>query len=312
MENLFFAFRVVFPLFALIIIGMVLNARKIVDATYAQAANRLVFRVSLPMLVFNNIYTSESDTLQVLPVVTYLVVGLLLMYCVNAFFVRRFVPLARQGVMMQNSVHSNSILFGLPLVTNMFGVAGSSALSMIMPVTVPFFNTLGVVSHAIASPQKKPSPLSVVRSVASNPIILSALCALALNYIGLKLPEPVEQVIVDLSRTATPTALLALGVSFRWQSLRENMQLLLTASLLRLIVFPLILTTIAVLMGFRGTYLAIMFVLFAGPIAVSSLVQTQESGGDAQFAAQHIVVSTLLSGVTLFVGIFILRSSGFI
>lgn len=312
MDNLFFAFNVVFPLFALILIGMVLKKLEIVDDHYVVVANRVVFQLALPMLVFHNIYSSHSDPSTALPVIAYMVVGLLLLFVLNAFLVRRFIPAERQGVMMQNAVHSNSVLFGLPLVTNMFGDVGAATLSTIMPVTVPLFNTLSVLSHALASSKVKPSAASILRSLFKNMIIQAAVWALIIGQLGISLPQPLEQVIGDLAKLATPMALLALGASFQWDSMIANLKPLLFAASLRLIVYPLIMVSVAIAIGFRGMELAMMMVLFAGPIAVSSFVQTQQAGGDVQFTAQLIVVTTLLSAITLFAAIYALRSVGLI
>ena len=308
MENLLFSFNTVFPLFALIIIGMILKKINILDDHYVVVANRLVYKLTLPAMVFNNIYSNRNDASSAIPALIYIFVMLTVVYLVNTYFVLRRAPLNKKGVLIQNSIHSNSILLGLPLVTNMFGNEGAAMMSMLLPATTPYYNSMAVISHALASVNQKASVKNILKGLASNLIIHAALLGVVFNWLNLYLPKPIETVVTDLSRMATPLALIALGASFKVASLHSNAKYLFLGSLVRLIIVPIILVSFAVLLGFRGIELAVMMVFFAGPIAVSSFSQTQEGGGDTQFTAQLIVITTLLSAITLFSFIFVLRS----
>lgn len=72
----------------------------------------------------------------------------------------------------------------------------------------------------------------------------------------------------------------------------------------RLVLAPLIMVTAAVKLGFTGEALACILVVFAAPVAVSSISMAQQMDGDEQLAAQLVVISSALSLLTLFVWIF--------
>ena len=74
---------------------------------------------------------------------------------------------------------------------------------------------------------------------------------------------------------------------------------------------PAVALTVAYLMGcFSGAHFAAFVALFATPVAVSSVPMTQEMGGDTTLVGQLVVWTTLISGFTIFMFSFILKSVG--
>ena len=59
MENLILSFNVVLPLFLSIALGYALRCMHMLDETTQKSLNKLVFKVFLPIYVFNNIYTTN-------------------------------------------------------------------------------------------------------------------------------------------------------------------------------------------------------------------------------------------------------------
>ncbi|MGB2149987.1 MAG: AEC family transporter, partial [Cobetia amphilecti] len=74
----------------------------------------------------------------------------------------------------------------------------------------------------------------------------------------------------------------------------------------------LLATTVAVLLGFRGTELGVLFLFFASPTAAASFVMVRAMGGNDRLAANIIAISTLMAGITITAGIFVLKLSGLV
>lgn len=62
MDSLILAASVVFPIFALIVLGYILKRIKMVDDHSLNVINKLVFKVFLPVLLFYNIYKTDVAT----------------------------------------------------------------------------------------------------------------------------------------------------------------------------------------------------------------------------------------------------------
>ena len=80
----------------------------------------------------------------------------------------------------------------------------------------------------------------------------------------------------------------------------------------RLIVVPLVFLSGAVALGIRDVSLATLLAVFASPTAVSSYPMAQQIGGDADFAAAQVVLTTALSGLSVFLWIFLFKTLGFL
>lgn len=90
----------------------------------------------------------------------------------------------------------------------------------------------------------------------------------------------------------------------------SNKKYLVGCCLMRLVVFPGIFLSIAVILGFSGVELLTLVALFATPTAIASHVMAQHFHGDADLAGVEVVISTLVSLVTLFLWIFCFKSFG--
>ena len=55
-----------------------------------------------------------------------------------------------------------------------------------------------------------------------------------------------------------------------------------------------------------------MFIIFGGPAAVSSYIMAKQMKSDYELASQILLISTLMSLFTLFLGIFVLKAAGLI
>ena len=73
---------------------------------------------------------------------------------------------------------------------------------------------------------------------------------------------------------------------------------------------PLIVLTTAHFAGFGGAELAVLFVMFGSPVAISSYPMAVEMNGDGELAGQLVVFTTLSSMFTMFAGVFLMKTLG--
>ena len=59
MENLVYSVNVTLPVFAILAIGYLLRQAKVIDGAYVSGSNRLTFRLLLPVMLFNNMRSSD-------------------------------------------------------------------------------------------------------------------------------------------------------------------------------------------------------------------------------------------------------------
>ena len=275
----------------------------------------------MPCLLFKNIYApgaalGEFDPwLLVLPVVGTLAAALLAWVLVPWVVRER----AQAGVVVQGTFRSNFVLFGLPLVVNVFGPEAATPTSIVMAVVVPLFNVLSVIALTTLGQQDGPQATQsrsaalkgMMWSILKNPFIIAVVIAVLFSMIRLPLPGVVTRVISDLGQIATPLMLVVLGGQFKFQKVTANRKPLVFTTLSKLVVVPGVMIAAAVLAGYRGAQLAPVFGVFATPTAIASLVMANSMGGDGDLAGQIILVTTLFSVVTIVGFVFALRTLGF-
>lgn len=315
MQNLLFSINTVAPVFIIVFLGIFLRWKKIVDENFAKMASGLSFKIALPVMLFDDISKTDFRSVFDLGMIFFAVAGIFLVYAVSSavtpFFVRE--PRSR-GSLIQGVFRGNYAILGLPLAYNALGQAGLTKGAALMVFAVPLYNILAVITLTVhaSDGQRKGRSGDILRSVITNPYILSIVLALPFSYFKIQLPAVAEKTIDYLSSMAIPLALLSMGCSFSFSAARKNLTLSLTAALLKIGVIPVIMTTAAYLLGFRGVELGILYILFASPTAVTSFVMAQAMNCDADLAANIIVITTMGAVVTLTAGIYALRAFGLI
>ena len=99
----------------------------------------------------------------------------------------------------------------------------------------------------------------------------------------------------------TPLGFLVLGGVLSFRSLKSNWRMITLISAVKLILMPVLFCTAAYFLGgIRGQELTSLFIVFASPVALSSLPMASELGGDVKLAGELIAVTTVLSLVTIF------------
>ena len=304
MENLILALNVVLPLFLTMSLGYFLRRIKLLDEALLTKINSLVFKVFLPMMLFNNIYTSDLESMFNLKVIVTAVVSVLVMFgalCLIIPLIEKDGP--RRGTMVQGIFRSNYIIFGVPIVAGVFGDQGMGVVSIVSAFVIPLFNILSVAaleafSHGEVNLKK------IGKGIVTNPLIIASLLGIFMLALQIPLPKPIHTTIADMSKIATPLGLVSLGGFFQFSATRKCLKQLIIIVLGRLVVVPALFLPVYVWMGFRNVELMALATMLGAPIAVSSFIMAQQQGADGELAGQAVVYTALFSILTMFLIIF--------
>ncbi|MGE4583129.1 MAG: AEC family transporter [Sphaerochaeta sp.] len=302
------AFAAVFPLFAKIAIGYGIKTSRLLSERSLREMNALVFKVFLPTLLFSNIYKTDFSTIESYHLLWYALVVVVIMFLTYLLVIPRFVADNHQrGVVVQGICRSNFILFGIPMAATLYGGVSAGLASLLAGIVVPMFNMLSVIVLEYFRGQK-PDYRKMLKGVVTNPIILGGLLGSVFALTGLRFPALVEQAVFEVADIATPLALIILGGSVTFSSVKHNLKPLVIAVLNRLVIVPAIGLGVSILLGFRNLELILLLAMFASPAAVSSYTMAQQMDGDADLAGQIVVFSTLIALVSLFLWISLLMA----
>ncbi len=327
MDSFIFAVNAVAPIILMIAIGYFLKRIGWISVSFAATANKLVFRVFLPAMLFLNVYKIENIGGIRLHYVVYCAVALLVLFALSIPLVC-IVARKREyrGVLLQGAFRSNYALIGIPLAQSLFGDDGVMVASLLSAAVIPLFNILAVLSLSLfrGNGSEKPKIRNILTDIARNPLIQSiavgvavlGIRALFVRYgITFRLSDiaPLHKTLTYLSNVATPLALVVLGAQFEFSAVAQLRREIIFGTLMRTVVVPVLGIGTAYLFfssQFDGAHFATFVAMFATPVAVSSVPMAQEMDGDVSLAGQLVVWTTLASGISVFVIAWLLRLAG--
>ena len=319
MSYMSLAFNAVFPLLAFMVIGFFLRRTGLLDKKTAAGVNKLVFKVFLPLSIFQSIYNADiHSALSVKPAIYVAVTCILTFLVISIIIGRTEKDRTVKPVMIQGIHKANYNLLAIPIVSSFFGnEIGMTAVLMI--IITPIVNICSTLTfEAARKDDTKTGGASrgagigkMIVKIILNPMVLSSLLGLLVNISGIKIPHLVmSSVVSKLGAMATPAAMLALGSDFEFGTMKKWAGRLCAVGIGKLIIMPLILVTGAALIGIRGADLIAVLVYSGAPTAVNSYSTAVSMGGNEELAGAIVAVTSLLSVFTIFIFLTMIGSIG--
>ena len=311
MSNLIYSINATLPIFLLIILGKVLKTTKIINDEFTKTADRYVFRIALPALLFSDLTEnnvgSAFDGKYVLFCFSVTIFSIAVLWGLTEKFMKNE---EQKGAFIQGSYRSSADILGLAFINNMYDSVGMAPLMIIG--CVPLYNIFAVIILTLKGDNggKKPNMKETFINVMKNPILLSILIALPFALLNLHFPSFVNKAIGSVANTATPLALISIGASFEGKKALKKMKPTLLASFIKLILLASLFLPLAVFFGYRNQELMALLVMLGSPTTVSSYIMAKNTGNDGILTSSIIVLTTLLSSLTLTLWIFVLKSFG--
>ena len=323
-ENLAISVNAVLPLIICMAAGYLFRRTKLVDEGFCRKCNTFCFKTFLPLMIFMNVYNSDLESAVQPGAFLFAAAAVLVIFAAAFLIIPRIVrkgsidsagspvsAASRQAVLIQCIFRSNFVIFGYQVVANVYGAGEAAVASVMAAIVVPLYNVLAVITLEYFTNSKN-GLRPVILGIIKNPLIIGAVAALLFKLSGLTLPAPLHTGLSDMAGMATPLALVVLGGTFHFDALRRNAGALAIGTLGKIVVSPLVMVPIAAALGFRDANLLSLVIVFASPAAVNSYTMAAAYGHDPELAGQLVVVTSVLSMVSVFGWIFLLRMLGLI
>lgn len=312
MDNFIFSINVTIPIFLVMVLGYILRKIDFMTEEFVRVANRYVFVVALPALLFKDI--SVADVKQEMNPTFFLycmIVTIVMFFAVWGIAALCLKDKTMIGAFAQAGARGSAAVLGIAFVENICGEAGMTPLMIV--AAVPFFNILSVIILVFNSNTDKKEYGKIknaVVNIAKNPIIIGIVVGLVFSLVDVELPAILNRTVDYVARTATPIALLVVGAGFEFGEAIRKIGPAIGASFIKLIGLPLVFLPIAYKIGFEPSEMVAILIMLASPTTVSCYIMAKNMDNDADLTSNVIVITTLFSSVTLTLWIFVLRSLG--
>lgn len=311
MENFSFALVVTAPVFIIFCAGIVLKRLGIIDNEFARVGSELAFRVTLPCMLFVKLVDAQFDNFPV-ALLLYAAVATVAVFLLLDWLGTPLLAPEDRGAFVQGSFRGNMGIIGLAYCLNAYGDGIIPLASIYLAFMTILFNVLSVITlnrHALSGQGTGFS--TVLKKIATNPLILAIVLALTFSWFEVPVPGLVLETLGYFAAMTVPLALLCGGAAIRWREFHASVTLY-WATAAKLVFVPGLIVLGGIVAGFRGEALGVLYFMAAAPTAAASYPMTRAIGGNHFLSAAIIATTSLSSVVVITAGLFVLRVAGLV
>ncbi|MBP3276317.1 AEC family transporter [Kandleria sp.] len=309
MSELAFSLNATMPVFLLMVLGYCLHKTNWIDDDFAAKLNRFVFRLPLPMLLFNQLSSTDFYSSWDPIFISFCFLATLLSIGICVVISTRLDSFHARGEFIQASYRSSAALLGIAYIQNVYNNAHMAPLMILG--AVPLYNVMAVVVLSATNPLYEKHTQSLfkdsLKGIARNPIIIG----IAAGFIWslLKIPQPTIMVktLKHIGNLSTPLGLMAMGATIDPTKVKGQLKNSIIASFIKLIGLECLFLPFAIMWGFRNEQLLAICIMLGSATTVSSYVMAKNMNHEGTLSSNTVVLTTLLSAFTLTFWIFILR-----
>jgi predicted permease len=309
MANILHSLELVLPLFFIIFLGFVLKQKKYLPESFADDSSRLLFYIVLPLLFVENMWTADLSQPFPSSIAIVLTCGMTLVILI-AWLVSKLLSLDAISTpsFISGSFRSNIVYVGFALLRRILPeLPAETSIAYLIALVL-----LNVGLSVVYSGNTKGLRLSqkigtILKGVVTNPLNIGLTIGFLLNKAGIPEPKVVSSTLSLLSAMASPLALLSIGVAINPKMQKRNISLALSASLIKLVVSPLIGLGLGILLKIPASSLVLVYMVFGTPTALNTFSLDRGMGGNSELVAAIILFTTTLSliSISAFVSVFI-------
>lgn len=302
-----YAFFLVLPLMMLIALGNLLKVRGFYSKEDISALTKTLYWVILPALLFSTAYGSGKELLaqpnlfiaaNVCFVATIAIAWTTSRFCVHKGKARRI------AVSVTSAIRANNIYLGFPVILLALGETGLHQASVYIAVTTVSFQLISMTASELAMSGTigLRGLYSIFVNILKNPMVSSCIAGVTLAIAGVPIPMVAMEAMKLLSAAATAVALLSLGGSLDFSSVRRVVMMIrvtLFDCVVRLFISPLLMWLCLLIWPVEQQLAQVSVMLASMPAAVNVFILSKEMHMDEEYGAELVAATTVLGTATI-------------
>ncbi len=294
--NMLNLLNIVSPIFIVLGLGKFLSMFDLIRQDFINSANKLIFFVLLPALLFYKIsqaHIYSSFNLKLFTVMCVSVVGIFFFSFLmgNIFNISK----SQVGTFAMNNFRANYAYMGLPVSYYAFGDQGLMIASLLMAFIVPLVNLLSIISLSVGS-SKTVSLWIFIKNTLFNPLAIACILGIIFSLLQIELYNFVKETLDLLTGVTLPLALLCIGATMKSEMVKGNKILLANTLLIKLILMPLVaFVALKLLDGKLSLPDKVLVIMLSSPAATVNYVLASAMEGDPDVASSGIILTTVFS-----------------
>lgn len=303
--------EIVLPVFGLILLGWFAGRFRLFSDGVGEALGEFVFQLPIPVLMFRTIGTAHLPEGSPVPLWLAYFAAVGIVWALADLITTRLAGRSHgEGVIAGiGASFSNLLVIGVPLLTQAYGEAGVVVLFVIVSVHLPIMMTAGTLmtEHAVRRDAGTAEPMSIgrllvaiLKNLATSPIVLAVIAGGLWRMSGLQFGGVVKGMIDGLASSATPLALVSMGMGLARYSLAGALPLATMSSVLKLGLMPLLTYIFAAKVAhLPDLWVNVATISAAAPSGANSYLFAVRFKVGHALASSAIALSTLAAVVTI-------------
>ena len=309
-----FCLNATMPIFLTMMLGYAFRKWHIMDGSFVDKMNSFVFKVALPVLVFQDLATVDFFEAWDWKFVVFCFLATLISITAVTLLSFLLKDKSLQGEFIQASYRSSAAILGIAVIQNLYGNAGMAPLMII--ASVPLYNVMAVVVLSVFKPDQGKLDGTVLKrtlkGIVTNPIILGIVAGTLWSLLRLPFPKILDSTVGNLAKTATPLGLMAMGGSLHFGKAFSRLKASVACTFMKLIGYEALFLPLAIRCGFTKDKLVSIIIMLGSASTVTCFVMAKNMGHEGSFSSGVVLLTTLFSAFTLTVWLFLCKSLGLI
>ena len=290
-------FELLAPDFSLILLGFLLCRYTALNRAVWEQAEKLVFFVFFPVLLFHSIVKSPLD----LSATSGLIMGGLTLAAsgIALTYVLPYLPWL--GARLDRREHAACAQIGfrfnsfiaLAMAERLAGPEGLLLIAVLIGVCVPVFNMAAIW------PMARHSQTNFGRELLRNPFIIATVSGLLANLLGFHIPNWLEPSVSRIGAGSLALGLMAAGAGMRLGSMKEAKALSVAVLLIKHMLLPLVALFLSHALDLSKAQTLVLLAFSALPTAPTAYVLAARMGYNGPLVAGLVTLSTLLGLLSL-------------
>ncbi|MCA0407491.1 MAG: AEC family transporter, partial [Proteobacteria bacterium] len=244
MSSFITTFAALAPIFALAALGFLVAKTGIISRAASSGLSEFVNVLAIPALLFRAVTEAKTPDVNPFPYWASYFIALFTVWFIADTFARRSGRQGREAAIAGfASAQSNTVMVGLPVILSTVGEAGKLPIVILLAVHLSI--TMTGVSVLIARGEGGGWG-ALLKGLVTNSIFLAIIAGLAFRFSGWPMPKVATDLLRMIGDTATPCALVAMGMSLTAISFGGARLMIVIITLLKLILHPALVYVLAV------------------------------------------------------------------
>lgn len=299
---------IVLPVFGIVGVGYGAAKTRLISDSASDGLAEYVFSLAVPILIFKTL--SESKLPDAQPW------GYWIAYFTGAFAVFALAAVVAAKVFKRSHTEAvihgfsagqaNTVFVGVPLILKAYGEAGAVPLFLLIAVHLPVMLVAATIAVEGGSGFSRATVKRLFRSLAFNPILLGIYAGGIGRLMGFEAHGVLKQVLDMMAASATPCALVSLGLALKRYGISGDLRPTVFISTLKLVVHPLLVLGLTRILPMPPVWAGVAVLFAAMPCGINAYLLAQRYGVGVGTSSSSVSLSTALGLFTITFWLYVL------